>query len=281
MFSEYLVLVKKAYADTPLGQLHYLYAHGARDGAHRVPILLLHMSASSSKCYYKMMEALCSLGYACFAPDMPGFGASFDPIAGPPSISWYADLYHETFSRFPEFADGCHIVGHHSGGVIGTELAAGYTGFCRTLTCVGPTVMSKAERVELSKTFLEPFNKPVVSGNHLQETWKYLRWEGIPESEMELMQREALDHIRAWKGRSQIYSCVWAYDCAAAMAQIPENCKILGICARDDVLWPYFANFIRTGRAVEAGEITGGNFGPDLDAEAIVTHVVSLITGTK
>ncbi|KAF7555710.1 hypothetical protein G7Z17_g1974 [Cylindrodendrum hubeiense] len=208
---------------------------------------------------------------------MPGFGCSFDPANDPPSITWYADLYYAAFSNMPEFGLGCHVLGHHSGGVIGTELAAKYQGFCRSLTSVGPTVMSVNDRQELSKTFLDPFNKPVPSGEHLIKTWEYLRWEGIPEKNMELMQREALDHIRAWKGRNQIYTCVWSYDCEKSMRLIEKGCKIMGLCAKDDVLWPYFENFKSVGRVVEAKEIEGGNFGPDLDSEGILKAFVPFI----
>ncbi|KFA79091.1 hypothetical protein S40288_07035 [Stachybotrys chartarum IBT 40288] len=260
--------VIKAYADTPLGQLHYCHSHPRNPNG--LPILLLHMSASSSKCFHSMMPALSALGYSCFAPDMPGFGSSFDPDMEPGGIAWYTDLYHSTFSKFPAFKHGCHVLGHHSGGVIGTELAARYPDFCKSLTFVGPTVMSAEDRLELSKTFLEPFNKPVPSGSHLLKTWEYLVWEGIAKENLELLQREVLDHVRAWRGRSQIYECVWAYDCAEAMKNIPDECRVLGLCARDDVLWPYFDNFKRVGREVVWKEIKGGNFGPDEDCSNIV-----------
>ena len=70
-----------------------------------------------------LMRKLSALGYTCYAPDMPGFGASDDPGVDPPSITWYAELYHMSLSHLPGFERGCHVLGHHSGGVIGTELA--------------------------------------------------------------------------------------------------------------------------------------------------------------
>lgn len=231
-----------------------------------------------------MMRPLSVLGYVSFAPDMPGFGGSFDPSSDPPSISWYADLYHALFCTLPDFKNGCHIVGHHSGGVIGSELAAKYPGFVRSLTIIGPAIMSADDRLEMSKTFLTPFNKPVPSGEHLAKTWDYLRWEGIPEESDDLMQREALDHIRAWKGRSQIYACVWDYDSEASLKMIQvkggKACAILGLCARDDVLWPYFDNFKELGNRVTAMEIKGGNFGPDLDTDNIMRIFVDFISQT-
>ncbi|KAF2108491.1 hypothetical protein BDV96DRAFT_605556 [Lophiotrema nucula] len=124
------------------------------------------MSASSSASMHALMQKLAALGYTCYAPDRPGFGASDDPDIEPPSIAWYAELYHASFSLLPGFEHGCHILGHDSGGIIGTELANAerYGGFARSLTCIGPTVMSAEQRLEMSKTFLEPINKPVPSG---------------------------------------------------------------------------------------------------------------------
>lgn len=274
----------KAYLDTPLGQLHYASSTPPAASSYPLPVLLLHMSASSSQSFHSMMHTLSNLGYACYAPDMPGFGSSFDPPVDPPSIAWYADLYHHALlTNLPGiFQSGCHVVGHHSGGIIGTELAAKYPGFCRSLTMIGPTIMSAEDRLAMSKTFLDPFNKPVASGNHLQDTWEYLQFEGLmPEKHEDLMQREVIDHIRAWKGRWQIYSCVWEYDMKDVLVTVDKSCVILGLCARDDVLWPYFGNFVALGERVMAKEIEGGNFGPDLDGENIVKLFVDMISAEK
>lgn len=273
----------KAYLETPHGQLHYVSL--VPPDARPFPVLLLHMSASSSRSFHSLMRDLSSSRYASYAIDLPGFGSSFDPASDPPSITWYADLFHAALLKgLPAaFTSGCHIVGHHSGGVIGTELAVKYPGFCSSLTLIGPTVMSAEERLTMSKTFGDPFNKPVESGEHLLETWNYLKWEGLaPHIHLELMQRETLDHIRAWEGRSQIYACVWAYDMEAALERITaddhDTCPILGLCAPDDILWPYFENFKAfAGPEVVAKEIAGGNFGPDLDSGLIAVILAKFI----
>jgi pimeloyl-ACP methyl ester carboxylesterase len=211
---------------------------------------------------------------------MPGFGASDDPVSDPPNIAWYAGLYHTAFSQFSEFENGCHIIGHHSGAVIGTELGnrEKYGAFVRSLTCVGPAVLSAEQRLEMSKTFLDPFNKPMASGDHLIKTWEYLQWEGLsPETGLELLHREALDHIRAWKGRSQIYSCVWAFDCEKALELLPPECKVLGLCAQDDILWTYFEQFKAVNKTVQGEQIKGGNFGPDRDWTGILRFFIPFI----
>ncbi|KAI1344646.1 hypothetical protein F5Y15DRAFT_411470 [Xylariaceae sp. FL0016] len=208
---------------------------------------------------------------------MPGFGSSFDPRVDPPSISWYADLYYEMFSSFPEFQHGaCHIIGHHSGAVIATELAASRNGWVQSLTLVGPTIMSADERAKMKKSFLAPFNRPRSTGGHLVETWHYVADKGIAYDKTELLQRESLDHIRAWKGRSQIYACVWEYDCESRIKSIDDACKVMALCAQDDVLWPYFENVRSVGKGVLSKEIHGANFGPDLDPDGIVREFFSM-----
>ncbi|OAK97402.1 alpha/beta-hydrolase [Phaeosphaeriaceae sp. SRC1lsM3a] len=273
--------IRKGYLIIPFGQLHYAYCDPTAPSTQpALPVLLLHMSASSSQSMYTLMRKLSTLGYPSFAPDMPGFGNSDEPESNPPNIAWYASLYHAAFSALPAFARGCHIMGHHSGAVIGTELAneKRYGSFVRSLTCVGPAVLSAEQRVEMSKTFLEPFNRPDASGHHLIKTWKYLQWEGLsPGSNLALLHREMIDHIRAWKGRTQIYSCVWQYDCAQALLLVPQHVRVLGLCARDDVLWPYFEQFRTVGAGLRGEEIHGGNFGPDLDSDGILRYFVPLI----
>ncbi|CAK7203771.1 hypothetical protein SEUCBS139899_006518 [Sporothrix eucalyptigena] len=276
--------IKAGYLDTPLGQVHYYYSSPVTSPASlKPPMLLMHMSASSAKSFLTMMPMLTALGYSCYAPDMPGFGGSFDPASDPPSISWYAQLYYEAIkSQLPEFSEGCHIIGHHSGGILGMEFSSNpdqFPGFVKSLTIVGASVMTAADRAEMSKTFLEPFNKPVSSGEHLGKTWEYLKWEGLkPETDLVVLQREAIDHIRAWKGRNQIYSCVWKYERMEALDAIPADVPVAGLCAPDDVLWPYYGNFkALVTRPIETTVIKGGNFGPDLDPEGILDAFLRLI----
>lgn len=273
-----VVTIKKAYFDTKNGQqLHYRFSKLGTSMAITQPsVLLLHMSASSSKSCVALMQELSSRGFFCFAPDMPGFGESFNPKEDPKGIEWYSELYYEFFSKQFEFVRGCHIIGHHSGAVIGIDLVARYPGFVESLTLVGPAIMSADERRIMADKTMSPFDKPVADGSHLTKTWNYLLDHGIPSNNVELQQRELLDHARAWRGRMQIYACVWAYDCAAALGRIAEDCKIMALCARDDVLWPYFGNVKGVRKEVHCQEIKGANFGADLGTYDILDEFLAV-----
>lgn len=272
-----MAIIKKAYADTPLGQIHYRYTKPAIPDKTRIPILFLHMSASSSASCSLLMDHFIELGYSSYAPDMPGFGGSFDTIEDPTGISWYADLYLTVFEAIPEFINGCHVVGHHSGGIIGTEMNISNPDFVRSLSIVGPAIMSEAERNEMRQHFLFPFNKPIMDGSHLLKTWDYVSASEnqIPREETELLHRETLDHVRAWRGRSQIYSCVWDYDSITSFRKI--NCPILTLCAKDDVLWPYIHYVKELRPEVKTVDIIGANFGLDRGAEDIKHSVINFL----
>jgi pimeloyl-ACP methyl ester carboxylesterase len=258
-----MTTIRKAYADTSLGQIHYRHT---AEGRNKYPILFLHMSASSSACFERLMNVFSSQGYQCVAPDMPGFGQSFDPLSDPPAISWYIDLYLEVFSGLATFEHGCHVVGHHSGGVIGVEFAVSHPGFVRTLTICGPVLMEKEQREAMRAKVTVPFNRPVPDGSHWLKTWEYLQHHGgIPADDLEVLQQETLDHARAWRGRIQIYNCVWDHDGPALFRRVA--CPVLALCAPDDVLWSAFGAVKTLRPDVQTAEVTGANFGPSRGAE--------------
>ncbi|KAH8675281.1 Alpha/Beta hydrolase protein [Xylariales sp. PMI_506] len=273
-----MAAIKKAYADTPLGQVHYRYT--TAPGTKKYPILFLHMSASSSACFDKLMTMYSAQGYQCWAPDMPGFGQSFDPVEDPPNVGWYVDLYAGIFGAIPAFADGCHLVGHHSGAVLGMEMAGARRGpsdlTIRSLTLCGPLLMDKAARDAMLAQVGVPFNRPTADGAHLLKTWDYLvEHGGIPRDDLDVLQPELLDHARAWRGRVQIYRCVFAQDGRALFPQV--RCPVLALCARDDVLWPAFGEVKKLRPDVQAEEVTGANFGPSRGTDSMAAFLTPFL----
>ncbi|KUJ16069.1 uncharacterized protein LY89DRAFT_719714 [Mollisia scopiformis] len=199
MSSSPVPLIRKAYADTTHGQIHYRYAHPPQNVAPKpTPLLFLHKSASSSASHTSLMIIYASRGYICYAPDMPGFGGSFDQ--SPEAIS---------------------------------------------------LIQSK--------------------------DWHYLKNMGVGE-DINLWQREAVDHIRAWKGRNLVYGAVWDQDAEILYADV--KCKVLLMCARDDVLWKYFDHVKDLRSDVRAVEVAGGNFELDRDVEGIEKYWIEFLEGS-
>jgi pimeloyl-ACP methyl ester carboxylesterase len=283
--------IQKAYVTTSSGQIHYRHAIPSPPSG--LPtLILLHKSASSSASMTKLMAHFSTLGYPCYAPDMPGFGSSFDPSPAEideiteKGLVWYCELYVSVFSELGlwDKKNGVHILGHHSGAALAPQLAVMFPDIVRSICLVGPTVVSEAERVIMRDTFMVPFNTPEPSGDHLIKTWNYLGRMGVtsagacsspPNScsaeDLGLWQRELLDHVRAWKGRLQIYGAVWACDSEALIKQV--QCPVLALCAKDDVLFEHLDN-VRKARkgdsSVEVGIVTGANFSVDRNVEGVV-----------
>lgn len=129
----------------------------------------------------------------------------------------------------------------------------------------------------MKKHYYAPFNKPVADGSHLQKTWDYLGHMGVGD-DLELYQREAVDHIRAWQGRVLIYGSVWGQDMQGLIHSV--KCPILLVCARDDVLWEHYQNARRARPDAATLECSGANFSPDRDAETIGTSWLGFVDGT-
>lgn len=270
-------MISKAYADTTYGQIHYRFALPPAGVACKTnTIIFLHKSASSSASYDSLMRIYSMKGYKCYAPDMPGFGGSFEPSKeavveiSAKGTAWYTEVFMEVFMRLHLVGRGnqgkCHVIGHHSGAALTVELATSYPDIVASICLVGPVVMSEEERAAMKDIYFKPFNEPQRDGSHLLKTWDYLGKMGVGEN-IDLWQREAVDHIRAWRGRNLIYGAVWAQESETLYKQV--TCPILLMCARDDVLWKYFNHVQSLRPEVESVEIKGGNFELDRDVEAI------------
>lgn len=285
--------IQKAYTTTPYGQLHYRHVQSSTS-SHLPVLVFLHKSASSSASMVKLMSHFSSLGYSCYAPDMPGFGSSFDPSPSAieditqQGIQWYCALYADVFRQLGIWDKniGVHVLGHHSGAALAPQLAVMFPDIVRTLCLVGPTVVNDTERIAMRDKFLVPFNTPEPTGSHLMKTWEYLGRMGVTsagactspptscnDQDLDLWQRELLDHVRAWKGRLQIYGAVWACDSEKLFKQV--KCPVLALCAKDDVLYEHLDNVkkVREGdKSVVVGTVAGANFSIDRDVAGILGH---------
>jgi len=134
-----------------------------------------------------------------------------------------------------------HVLGHHSGASIATELAAIHGDQVTSLTIVGPALLTTEEQIaHLKEAGLNeevvPFNKPVPDGSHLLKTWNQLFTNG--ECDPEVLNGQTLDTLRAWKGRLQIYRNVFSQPALEILGKV--KCPVLGMCASDDSLFPKF-----------------------------------------
>ncbi len=131
-----------------------------------------------------------------------------------------------------------HVAGHHSGASIAIEMAAVYPERVLSLTVIGPALLTPEEQATFiaKDVSVGPYNEPIMSGTHMQKTWDLLLTNGVWE--VTDLQEQTLDALRAWKGRIQIYTCVFTQPVLEVFKSI--KCPVLGLCAADDSLYPQF-----------------------------------------
>jgi len=106
--------VRFGYVDTSVGQIHYAEAGRGES------ILCLHQTPRSWDEYRELMDLL-KPHVRVIAMDTPGMGRSGAP-AGEATIESYSDAAAELVSKLG--LDRVTVIGHHTGGVIGIDLAA-------------------------------------------------------------------------------------------------------------------------------------------------------------
>ena len=153
--------IRRAYADTPYGQLHYRYAGEGQ------PLLLIHQTATSSMAYEPVIPFLAS-SYRVLAVDTPGFGMSDRP-----THQYTFSEYGRCFAAFLQSLNiQCAAVyGHHTGASFACELAAAYPEMVNKLILDATPYWE-----DPPEQFLKNL-KPIVlkdDGSHIMEVWQDL-----------------------------------------------------------------------------------------------------------
>lgn len=161
------------------------------------------------------------------------FGGSYNPRYQPPGISYYVYVFmslvkHAGLSKF-------HVLGHHSGASVATEMAVLYPDKVMSLCLIGPALLTHEEQRAIAPQELIMYNKPVASGSHLQKSWDYVNSQG--GWDVVQLHGQALDTIRAYEGRIQVYTCVFSQPMIDLLGKV--RCPVLGLSSETDVLHPY------------------------------------------
>lgn len=258
-------MIVKGYADSGAGQIHYRVA-----GPERAPVIAFyHQTASSGVMWEEVIERLIGR-FRCFAFDTPGFGGSYQPSAIPDLTELAARLV-EALDDLG--IDDCHLCGHHTGGCIALEIAPILGDRLRTLSIIGPVLVTEAEKAEYRKTFVRPFAiEP--TGAYLQTAWDYLRLIGAG-SDVALHNRELIDHLTAHATMPMAFEAVWRQDVETLLRAVDK--PLLLMCSQEDVLWPLFER-ARAVRPDAASAIVGGaDFEPDRDPDGVADALASFL----
>lgn len=191
-------IIRKGYADTPQGQIHYRQLKQA-DG---IPLVLFHQTASSGMMYESLMTVLAD-DFHTIAPDNPGFGASFSPH-GLFSVQYLSDSLHAALTHL--CVEACYVFGHHSGSAIAVQMAYDHPGFIQKMILSGPPLLDDAQ-IDGLKASLKPF-AIAEDGSHLTQVWERIRKRdsAVP---LETVHREVLLTQSAREAAQAAYQAVF------------------------------------------------------------------------
>lgn len=236
--------IRKGYADTTGGQVHYRYLAGGP----ALPLVFLHRTPASSATFEGLMQA-CGGDRPVFAFDTPGFGGSFDP-PGLPTVrdyrDWLADAVRAVgLTRF-------HLYGHHTGTHIATELAAAWPDRVASLGLNGMAYLTPDERAAFRR-MVAPALAPDPDGAYLQPLWQLIR-SLFPVWDPALVNREFAAALRAQAGRDQAFRAIWDQDFVGVLAGV--RCPLLAVSAADDFFLPYLER-VKSSHPLARTAVTG------------------------
>ena len=139
---------------------------------------------------------------------------------------------------------------------------------------IGPFFADEVEKNELKKSISTDWS-PDENGDFLNTVW-HLTGEVLgAKGNLELQHRETLDALRAHYSSHQSHHAIWDQDVIGLFKTI--NCPSLVMCAKDDVMYPFFKKTKLIKSDSKTLEIQGKNLGPDLDTQAIANNFKSFI----
>ena len=209
--------MKKAYADTPEGQIHYR-AEGSGKS-----LLLLHKASLSSDEYTELLPLL-SKNHRTISVDALGCGESDQPLFVPAIEDYARNIIH--------FMDALKIaktdfVGRLFGASIGVEMAVSYPERINKLVLldllhVEPAVLKRAHDDFINETVV--FEE---DGSHLIEVWNGRR--AKPPVKMEMAQRATNAYLASDLGRraGDSHRAKFAYDVGTRLSKIKQPVFLL------------------------------------------------------
>jgi len=211
------------------GQVYYQM----RPGSGR-PIVALHDPASSCHVFDSLL-ANRKTTRPIYAIDLPGNGESDNTFPGGiPTLRLYAQKLAEILAAL-EIKE-IDVVGYHSGGAVGAELAATRSDLVKSLVYVGAAVHDAAERAELVAHYT-PDISPRWDGTHLITAWRMMRQQslywpwfkmtadavvpGDPHLDNAMLQRRVVDLMKCGNTYQHAYRALFEYDAVAGIRGAP------------------------------------------------------------
>jgi pimeloyl-ACP methyl ester carboxylesterase len=213
--------MRRAFADTPGGQIHYRTAGSGR------PVLLLHQTPRSSDEYRDVIPLL-ARDFRAIAMDTIGYGDSYRP-ARTCGIEDYAAGARDLLDALG--VARAAVVGHHTGAVIAMELAAAWPERVERLVLSASPYVDAAERERRRGRPEVDHVEPDPDGAHLVALWRG-RQAFYPPGRPDLLARFLADALRAGDKVVEGHRACGAYRMEERIGRV--RCPTLVVCGTED-----------------------------------------------
>ena len=220
-------MMKRAFADTPEGQVHYV-TEGSGE-----PVLLLHETPTSWASYARIIPLLAQT-HQVISMDTPGFGDSEPP-------PWEYEI-GKCADSVVHFLDSLgiattNLLGERTGATVALEVAAKWPGRVQRLVLGGLPYwrnieerQARVDREEASST-----GSYEVDGSHCSKTWQFAvtRRElragkgNISEEDLEFVRAYTLGALKAGQRYKGMHLAVYGYDPAPRLPLVKAPTLIL------------------------------------------------------
>ncbi|MBM7517075.1 alpha/beta fold hydrolase [Nocardioides nitrophenolicus] len=212
--------IRRGYADTPLGQLHY-----AEAGTGRV-VLMLHQTPRSLD-EFAEVQALLAADCRTLAMDLPGFGLSA-PLAAPQTIEAMADGALALLDALE--IDAAVVLGHHTGAVVAQELAVRAPDRVDGLVLSAMPWVDRARRERDHELGVDEAER-AEDGGHLVELWRQRR-PYYPAGRPDLLDRYVRDALAPGVDPAEGHRAVGRYEMDLRIAGV--TAPVLLLAPSDD-----------------------------------------------
>jgi len=209
--------LKRGYADTPEGQVHY------RTEGSGEPLLLLHKAGLSSDEFTEMLPFL-GKSYRAIAMDVLGYGNTDLPKQEPEFDDYVRNIMH--------FIDAMklkkvNITGHLLGGSFAMEIAATHPERVNKLILWDGIFLDETERKATQDEYANEHMVLKDDGTHMLEVWKSRG--GKPGANLPSVNRSTIEYLKSGlgEGTGASHRALFSYNPESQLPKIKAPTLLL------------------------------------------------------
>lgn len=215
-------MIEHRHVRIPEGTIHCAIAGSG------LPVVLLHQTPRSWDEYRDVLPLLAPR-YRAIAIDTPGYGDSSRPPLGGDSIEQWAVCAIGALDALG--IDRFAVVGHHTGAVIATEIAASWPERVEAAVLSAPAFVDAAFRARHAGPSRVDNVVRRADGSHLTDLWR-IRQPWYPQGDIDLLERFVIDAVKAGPRAAEGHAVVARYRMEARLPLI--RCPVLVVAPTAD-----------------------------------------------